>query len=142
MADAVKVDKDHHPISNLDRRAKIGGFLKIFTEFALDSVVNVSFKGFTGGKKVYKIVLDGLKYQPLPVLLDDKNKCKDIESPEEMQAKMEEMQELMNNVKPQNKTSVKPTEGSMPQKKIPNEGIKGSDLLKTKEKRVFIRSRL
>ncbi|KAK9212361.1 hypothetical protein WN943_001743 [Citrus x changshan-huyou] len=138
MADAVKVYKDQHPISNLDRRAKIGGFLKIFTEFALDSAVNVSFKGFTecialqsfcfifdlfyianalflcfceraGGKKVYKAVLDGLKYQPQPLLLDYKKKCRDTESAEEMQVKMEEMQELMNNIKPQNKTSVKPT---------------------------------
>ncbi|KAK9209346.1 hypothetical protein WN944_001712 [Citrus x changshan-huyou] len=142
MADAVKVDRDHHPISNLNSRAKIGGFLKIFTELALDSALNVSVKGVTGGKKVYKIVLDGLKYQPRSLLLDDKNKCKDIESAKEMQAKMEEMQELINNVEPQNKTSVKPTKGSIPQKKKPNEGIKGSDLLKTKEKRILIRSRL
>ncbi|KAL9444186.1 hypothetical protein AB3S75_017379 [Citrus x aurantiifolia] len=142
MADAVKVDKDQHPTSNLDRRAKIGGFLKIFTEFALDSAVNVSFKGFTGRKKVYKAVLDGLKYQPQPLLLDDKKKCRDTESAEEMQVKMEEMQELMDNVKPQNKTSVKPTKGSMPQQKKPNDGIKGSDLPKTKEKRIVIRSRL
>ena len=87
-------------------------------------------------------MLDGLKYQPQPLLLDDKKKCKDTESAEDMQVKMEEMQEFMNNVKAQNKTSAKPTKGSIPQQKKPNEGIKGSDLLKTKEKIIFIRSRL
>lgn len=91
---------------------------------------------------MYKIVQEGFKNQPPSCSLNDKTNSNDIESVEEMQAKMEEMQEDMNVVKQQNKASAKLSERSKPQKKIPNEDIKGSDLLRTNERRVFIRSRL
>lgn len=85
---------------------------------------------------------EGLKSQPRSPSVDDKKKHRDIEPAEEMQARTEEMPKAMNNLKQQIKTSVKLVERSKSHKKIPNEDIKGSDLLKTNEKRIFIRSRL
>lgn len=95
-----------------------------------------------GGRKVYKIVQEGFKIQPSLCSVSDKTNFNGIESMEEMQTKMEKMQEDMNVVKQQSKAAGKLSEGSKPQKKIPDEGIKGSDLLRTNKKRVFIRSRL
>lgn len=91
---------------------------------------------------MYKIVQEGFKIQPSSCSVSDKTNFNGIESMEEMQTKMEEMQEDMNVVKQQSKAAGKLSEGSKPRKKIPDEGIKGSDLLRTNEKRVFIRSRL
>ncbi|XP_031266652.1 uncharacterized protein LOC116125059 [Pistacia vera] len=141
MANVVKFDRDYH-VPDPYRRGKIGWFLTNFTKFTVDSAVNVSFKGVVGGRKLYKILQEGFKNQPPPCSLNERTNLHDIESVEEMQAKMEEMQEDMNIVKQQNKASAKLSEPPKPQKKIPNEDIKGSDLLRTKEKRVFIRSRL
>ncbi|TXG67129.1 hypothetical protein EZV62_008404 [Acer yangbiense] len=136
----VKVVKDHQ-IPKPQGQDKIGRFLSNFTKFAVDSAVNVSFKGVNGGKKVYQFVEERLKNQPPLYCLNAEKK---LEPVEEMQAKMEEMHEGMNILKQQNNTSVKLAEESQIQKKkIPNEeGFKGSDLPETNQKRVFIRSRL
>lgn len=77
--------------------------------------------------------------------LNDKKKPEDFKlAMQELQAK-ELMQENMNKVEQGNKISAKSVDGSEhpePLKKIPNEGNKESDLLKTDKKRVFLRSRL
>lgn len=87
---------------------------------------------------------EGLKdHPPLSASLDDKKKPEDLKLVmEEMHAKMEQMQEDTNIVKQQHKTSAEHVEGSRHPKKMPDEGVQGSDLLQNKKKKIFIRSRL
>lgn len=92
---------------------------------------------------MYEIVQERLKDQPLSTSLDDKKKPLDVKlGMEEMQAKMENMQEYTNIVKQQHEISAKHVEGSDHPKKIPDESIHGSDLPQTNRKKIFIRSRL
>lgn len=92
---------------------------------------------------MYEIVQERLKDQPLSTSLDDKKKPQDVKlGMEEMQAKMEKMQEDSNIVKQQHEISAIHVEGSDHPKKIPDESIHGSDLPQTNRKKIFIRSRL
>ncbi|MGI4421826.1 hypothetical protein ACR2V7_25595 [Klebsiella pneumoniae] len=61
---------------------------------------------------------------------------------EEMQAKMEKMQEDMNNIKQQSKVSIQSAQESEPLRELPNEPAKGPAPQKAYPKKVFIRSRL
>ncbi|KAM1356626.1 hypothetical protein ACFX13_031452 [Malus domestica] len=131
--------------SNPNRREKIGGgLLSNIAKFAIDSTINYSFKAFPGRKQAHQIVREGLKdHPPLSASLDDKKKPEDLKLVmEEMHAKMEQMQEDTNIVKQQHKTSAEHVEGSRHPKKMPDEGVQGSDLLQNKKKKIFIRSRL
>lgn len=92
---------------------------------------------------MYEIVQERLKDQSLSTSLDDKKKPQDVKlGMEEMQAKMEKMQDDTNIVKQQHEISAIHVEGSDHPKKIPDEGIHGSDLPQTNRKKIFIRSRL
>lgn len=95
-----------------------------------------------GGIQVYKIVKEGLKDQPTLLKPNENKKPEVTAAMEEMQARMEKMQEDMNIIKQQSKISMGSAKGSEPLKGFPDEPIKGSALLKTDPKRVFIRSRL
>lgn len=95
-----------------------------------------------GGMKVYKIVKEGLKDQPLSLNPNEIKKPELTAVMEEMQARMGKMQEEMNTIKQHSKISIESAKGSEPLKECPDEPIKGSAPLKTDPKRVFIRSRL
>ncbi|KAL6975373.1 hypothetical protein U1Q18_024168 [Sarracenia purpurea var. burkii] len=126
-----------------DRRAKISQILANIGKFAVESAVSESLKGVNGAIQVYKIVKEGLK-DPPPSLGPNENKKPGLSvAMEEMQAKMEKMQEEMNNIKGQNKVSIQNAKGLEPSKELPNDvPIKESAPPKTDPKRVFIRSRL
>lgn len=97
-----------------------------------------------GRKRGYQIVQEGLKDQPLSVSPDDTKKPEDLKlAMEDMNAKMENMQEDTNIVKQQHNISAEHVMGSADPKKMPDgRGIQGADLLQNNKKRIFIRSRL
>lgn len=137
-----RAEKLKEYVSDPDHREKIGRIISGIGKFAVDSAVNESLKGVTGGIQVYKIVKEGLKDQPLPLNPNESEKPELTAVMEEMQARMEKMQEEMNTTKQQSKISMESAKGSEPLKEFPDEPIKGSAPLKTDPKRVFIRSRL
>ncbi|XP_004294550.1 PREDICTED: uncharacterized protein LOC101309517 [Fragaria vesca subsp. vesca] len=130
---------------NPDRRENTGGLLTHIAKFAIDSTINYSlkFKALAGRKQVYEIVQERLKDQIPSTCLDDKKKPQDVKlGTEEMQAKMEKMQEESNIVKLQHQISAKPVKRSDHPKKMPDESIHGSDVPENNRKKIFIRSRL
>ncbi|XAR67534.1 hypothetical protein NMG60_11002321 [Bertholletia excelsa] len=127
-----------------DRREKIGRILTNIGKFAVDSAVKESLKGVTGGIQVYKIVKEGWDYQS-PSQNSNESKKPDITiRVEEMQARMEKIQEEMDFIKQQSKTQTKDARVLEPLNKFPDEDepVRGSVPPKTDPKRVFIRSRL
>ncbi|KAM5585897.1 hypothetical protein ABKV19_005018 [Rosa sericea] len=130
---------------NPDRQENTGGLLTHIAKFAIDSTINYSLKlkALAGRKQVYEIVQERLKDQTLSTCLDDKKKPQDVKlGMEEMQAKMEKMQEDMNIVKQQHQISAKHVERSDHPKKMPDRSIHGADLPENNRKKIFIRSRL
>ncbi|GAV85363.1 hypothetical protein CFOL_v3_28801 [Cephalotus follicularis] len=138
MSSTVKINgarklNDHVP--NPHHRGKIGRILTKVGEIAVDYAVNVSVQ-LKGGKKVHKIVQEGLKDQPPMSYCDDKKKQEDLQ-----QAKMEEMLEDMNITEQENMVSAESLKGSEPVK-MPNKDNKKLDLTQINGKKFFIRSRL
>ncbi|KAK5786719.1 von Willebrand factor A domain-containing 2 [Gossypium arboreum] len=113
-------------VSNTDRGLNIGSFLKNLSKFAVDSAINVSLKGFTGGKKLYQTFLhEKLKDEPSNVKLMKKEE-------ETQSTKMED-------------TANKAVGGTEPvkkKKKMVPEDLKEMELEDPKRKTIFIRSRL
>ncbi|MBA0859335.1 hypothetical protein Goshw_005920 [Gossypium schwendimanii] len=111
-------------VSNTDRGLNIGSFLKNLSKFAVDSAINVSLKGFTGGKKLYQTFLqEKLKDEPSNVKLMKE---------ETQSTKMED-------------TANKAVGGTEPVKKKKNmvpQDLKEMELEDPKRKTIFIRSRL
>ncbi|XP_022734308.1 uncharacterized protein LOC111287887 [Durio zibethinus] len=136
MPDTIKTDVSHNVLNSICRHT-IGSFLMNLAKFAVESAINVSHKGFTGGKKLYGTFLrEKFEDQPTRLKLED---VKLIEQERQL-AKMEDM----NEVKQQSKTVAgKADRGSEPKKKkkIP-QGIKEMELQDPNRKRIFIRSRL
>lgn len=121
------------------RREKIGRIATDLGKFAFESAVNDSLKRVTGAVQVIKIVRDGLKDQPTSPLFNETKKPEyHTVGMEQMQAKMEKMQEEINSIKLQNKISTECMEDSEPPKKT----SKVSDIQQPDKKRVLIRSRL
>lgn len=123
---------------------KSGWILDSFRKFALDSIGNVSSsmsKALKGRVPLHKTVHEELVNKTLLKPCNNKEKPS-INSPEEeMQAKMEKMQEEMNIVKPTTAASsgnVKP----ILSKKPPPEQLKEKLLLMPNKNRTMIRSRL
>ncbi|XP_059662600.1 uncharacterized protein LOC132308519 [Cornus florida] len=124
------------------RLDKIGRILTNISKLAVDSAVSESLKGVTGGIQVNKIVKEGLNDQ-LSSDNANENKKPDLTIVvEEMQAKMEKMQEDMNSTKQQNDISIQCAQGSEPLKEFSTPPVKGSVPLKTDAKKIMIRSRL
>ncbi|KAE8725957.1 putative LRR and NB-ARC domains-containing disease resistance protein [Hibiscus syriacus] len=116
-----------------DRRLNIGRFLMNLGKSALDSAINVSLKGFTGGKKLYQtIVQERLKDERKRLKLENVK----ISEEERQLTKMED-------IKLQSKTVAdKVAGGSNPSKKKIPQGSKEMELQDSKRKTIFIRSRL
>ncbi|XVE80218.1 hypothetical protein DITRI_Ditri14bG0122100 [Diplodiscus trichospermus] len=132
MADTIRIDASHN-VLNANRRDPIGRFLINLGKFAVDSAINVSLKGFTGGKKLYEIILlERFKDQPTKRKLDDDKLMEEMQS-----AKFQDM----DGVKLQSKTAASKLVGGSEPKKMP-QGIKELDLQDPNRKRIFIRSRL
>lgn len=91
--------------------------------------------------QLYKIVQEGLKDQSPSLSCNDEKKPAKL-TVEELEAKMEKMQEELNNIKAETKTAVAHAKEPDHPKKIPDGPVKGSDLELTDKKRVMIRSRL
>ncbi|KAH1083880.1 hypothetical protein J1N35_023641 [Gossypium stocksii] len=113
-------------VSNTDRSLNIGSFLKNLSKFAVDSAINVSLKGFTGGKKLYQTFLqEKLKDEPSNVKL--------MKEEETQSTKMED-------------TANKAVGGTEPvkrkKKKMVPQDLKEMELEDPKRKTIFIRSRL
>ncbi|CAL5335899.1 unnamed protein product [Camellia sinensis] len=143
--DAVRfngAEKLRDSVSDLGRREKIGQILSNIGKFAVDSAVDESLKGVTGGVQVYKIVKEGLKDQPQSHNSNENKKPDLTFVIEEMHAKMEKMEEDMNNIKQKSEVSSLSAKVSEPLKELPNDPTKGLVPLKTDPKRVMIRSRL
>ncbi|XP_040988302.1 uncharacterized protein LOC121235929 [Juglans microcarpa x Juglans regia] len=134
--------KEHVTIP--ERLDQISRILTSIGKFAVDSAVNDSLKAVTGRKQMHKIVQEGFRHQPASPALDDKKKPEDLKVVmQELQAKEDGVQEDTNKPKQGTRASAKSVNGSSAVlKKKPNDGKKGSDLLETDKKRVFIRSRL
>ncbi|KAF5730655.1 hypothetical protein HS088_TW19G00248 [Tripterygium wilfordii] len=126
----------------LSRREKIGQFLINVRKFAIESAITESLKGVNGMKRVYKIVQERFMDRAPALPSNGQNKCEDFALAEEIRAEMEGAQENMTNLKQENMTSANYVDELQGTKKISNERFKGSDLLETERKRVFIRSRL
>ncbi|GLT67338.1 hypothetical protein SLA2020_396540 [Shorea laevis] len=140
MADAVRVGRAQD-VPTPNRYSMIGSVLTDLRKFAVDSAVNISIKGVTGGKKVYKIMQERLIDRPSPCL-NEKKKPEDCRAVEKMQVKIEEIEEEMDNIKQQSTPSAKTVGVSEPLKKTPSGGNKGLDFDNDNRKRIFIRSRL
>ncbi|GFZ12558.1 hypothetical protein Acr_23g0009430 [Actinidia rufa] len=118
--------------------AKIGRFAKNTAEFAFQEGI----KRFPGGSQLYKFVKEELKDQPSSFNPKENKKPDLTVVMEEMQAKMEKMQEDMNNIKQQSKVPIQSAKESEPLRELPNEPAKGPAPQKAYPKNVFIRSRL
>ncbi|KAG6689400.1 uncharacterized protein LOC122280481 [Carya illinoinensis] len=134
--------KEHVTIP--DRRDQISRILTSIGKFAVDSAINDSLKAVTGRKQMHKIVQEGFRHQPTSPALDDMKKPEDLKVVmQELQAKEDGVQEDTNKPKQGTRLSAKSVNGSSAVlKKKPKDSKKGSDLLETDKKRVFIRSRL
>ncbi|KAK8578499.1 hypothetical protein V6N13_100336 [Hibiscus sabdariffa] len=116
-----------------DPRLNFPGFLMNLTKFALDSAINVSLKGFTGGQKLYQTIVQekliderkGLKLEDAKVMDEQKQSTK-----------MEDVKQKSNTV------ADKAGGGSEPLKKKMPQGLKEMELQDSKRKSIFIRSRL
>lgn len=95
-----------------------------------------------GGVQVYKIVRGGLKDQPNSCPNNGIKKQDLMVAVEEMQAKMEKMQEDVNILKQQNETCAEYSKELEPLKELPDEPTESSASAKTDRKKIFIRSRL
>ena len=95
-----------------------------------------------GGIQLYKNVKEELKDQPSSFNPNENKKPDVTVVMEEMQAKMEKMQEDMNNIKQQSKVPIQSAQESEPLRELPNEPAKGPAPQKAYPKKVFIRSRL
>lgn len=92
---------------------------------------------------MYKIVREGLKDQPNSQRPYIGIKKQDLMvAMEEMQAKMEKMQEDVNILKQQNQTCAEYSKELEPLKEFPDEPTESSASFGTCRKKVFIRSRL
>lgn len=91
---------------------------------------------------MYKIVKEGLKDEPNSYPRQGIKKQDLMIAMEEMQAKMEKMQEEVNILKQQNQTSSVYSGDLEPLKDSADEPLKSVASLQTDRKKVFIRSRL
>ncbi|MCD7464265.1 hypothetical protein HAX54_052365 [Datura stramonium] len=122
-----------------DGREKISRILSKLSKFAVVSAVDESLKTVAGGSKITK---EGLKDQ-LPSRPSSRVEKQDVTAVmEEMQAKMEKLQDDMNNhTKQQNEVSTKCIMG-LESFEFSDEPIKTLTPSKSNKKKVFIRSRL
>ncbi|KAH7546483.1 hypothetical protein FEM48_Zijuj01G0205700 [Ziziphus jujuba var. spinosa] len=127
------------------RHEKFSGLLNHIAKFVFDSTFIHSLKSLAGKKQVKKNEHRVSKYEPFPVSMNDKGKVENLKLVmENMQPKMEKMQEDdVNNIKQQHEISAKyKAAGTGALEKTLDEGNKGSDIVQTQRKKVFIRSRL
>ncbi|KAL3503270.1 hypothetical protein ACH5RR_037719 [Cinchona calisaya] len=136
---AQKLDDD---FPDPHRREKISRVLSNLGKFAVDSAVNESLKSVTGGIQVYKIVKEGLTDQPNSRPHNGNKKQDLMVAMEEMQAKMEKMQEDVNILKQQNQSCTEYSKELEPLKELSDEPPASSASAGTDKKKVFIRSRL
>ncbi|CAN4075514.1 unnamed protein product [Withania somnifera] len=119
-----------------DGREKISDILCKLSKFAIVSAVDESLKTVAGGTKIIK---EGSKDQsPSRPRLDKQDFTVMME---EMQAKMEKLQDDMNNMKQQNEVSAKCAIG-LESFEFSDEPIKRSAPTKSNPKKVLIRSRM
>ncbi|MBA0803932.1 hypothetical protein Gohar_014091 [Gossypium harknessii] len=112
-------------VSNTDRGLNIGSFLKNLSKFAVDSAINVSLKGFTGGKKLYQTFLQ-------EKLKDEASNVK-LMKEETQSTKMEDIaNKAVGGTEPVKKKK----------KKMVPQDSKEMELEDPKRKTIFIRSRL
>ncbi|GMI70479.1 hypothetical protein HRI_000717200 [Hibiscus trionum] len=118
-------------VLDTDRRLNFGRFLLNLSEFALDSAINVSLKGFTGGKKLYEtIVQEKLK---------DERKRSKVGDAKVMEQQRQSTK--MEDIEQKTKTATDKAVETRMKKMIP-QGLKEMELLDSKRKTIFIRSRL
>ncbi|KAK6157429.1 hypothetical protein DH2020_011677 [Rehmannia glutinosa] len=110
-------------------------------KFAVDSAVNESLKGLTRGMQVYAIVKGKLKGQS-PSDISNGDKKQNLVLVEEMQAKLDKMQEDMNNIQQQSTITTLRTEEQEPLKQFFDEPLKSSMPEVSGRRKIFIRSRL
>ncbi|KAM3320574.1 putative protein isoform X1 [Capsicum chacoense] len=119
-----------------DGREKISDILCKLRKFAIVSAVDESLKTVAGGSKIVK---EGSKDQsPSRPKLDRQDLTVMME---EMQAKMEKLQDDVNNMKQQNEASAKCANG-LDSFESSDEPIKRSTPTKSNPKKVLIRSRM
>ncbi|CAN4087416.1 unnamed protein product [Withania somnifera] len=117
---------------------EIGRILSKLSKFAIVSAVGQSLKTYAGGSKIMK---EGLKDQS-PSQPSSRAGRQDVTVVmEEMQAKMEKLQDDMNNTKLQNEVSTNCITG-LESFEFSDEPIKSSTPSKANRKKIFIRSRL
>ncbi|KVH99080.1 uncharacterized protein LOC112514443 [Cynara cardunculus var. scolymus] len=116
-----------------DRRETITRVLTGFSKFAVDSAVNESLKG---GLQLYKIAKEGMKDQEATNL---NNKPRHTLMMEEMQARMEKMEEDLHIIRLDDEDSILCAKDLDPRKEESTEPTEKSE---TDIKKVFIRSRL
>ncbi|CDP05861.1 unnamed protein product [Coffea canephora] len=124
------------------RREKISRVLTNLGKFAVDSAIEKCLESVTGGIQVYQIVREGLKDQPKSRPSNEIKKQDLTVATEEMQAKMEKMQEDVNILKQQNQTCAECSRELEPLKELSDEPIQTPTSAQTDKKKVVIRSRL
>ncbi|CAI9283602.1 unnamed protein product [Lactuca saligna] len=122
-----------------DRRETITRVLTGFGKFAVDSAVNDSLKG---RMQVYKIVKEGLKDEAPVEPANLNNKAPHTLMMEEMQARMEKMEEDLHIIRLDDEDSILCAKDLDPRKDESAEGSEKSSPAKTDVKKIFIRSRL
>ncbi|KAL8226473.1 hypothetical protein R6Q57_016305 [Mikania cordata] len=122
-----------------DRRDTITRVLTGFGKFAVDSAVNDPLKG---GMQVYRLVKEGLKDQSSQETTNLNYKPRHTLMMEEMQARMEKMQEDMHTIRFDDDDSILCAKDLDPRKEELDESNETSAPAKTDVKKVFIRSRL
>ncbi|XP_023552444.1 uncharacterized protein LOC111810104 [Cucurbita pepo subsp. pepo] len=132
------IDGFHHR----DLRTKIIHFLNGVGKFAVDSTIFTSLKAVSGNNQVNKIRQGGLKDTPHSPSLNEKQPEELKLVMDKMAAEMEEAEANKNKMKLHHCTSANIGDGSVPLKKLPGEGPKGSANVMQNKKRIFIRSRL
>ncbi|KAK9072317.1 hypothetical protein SSX86_008750 [Deinandra increscens subsp. villosa] len=122
-----------------DRRETITRVLTGFGKFAVDSAVYDPIKG---GMQEYRIVKDGLKDQSSYEPANLNYKPRHTLMMEEMQARMEKMQEDLHIIRLDDEDSILCAKDLDPRKDDSDESNEKSAPAKTDVKKVFIRSRL
>lgn len=129
----------NHPDHKLKQpaasRLKISWILDSFRQFTFDSIGSLSSKPIKGRVHLHKAVHEELMHKAALT------PCNDKSSEEEMQTKIEKMQQEMNFVKHKNGASSEMMEPLSSNKSSPEE-LKQKLFLMPDRKRIMIRSRL
>ncbi|KAK1435676.1 hypothetical protein QVD17_01442 [Tagetes erecta] len=121
------------------RRETITRVLAGFGKFAVDSAVYDPIKG---GMQVYRVVKEGMKDQSALEPANLNYKPRHTLMMEEMQARMEKLQEDLHIIRLDDEDSILCAKDLDPRKEEPDESNENSAPAKADAKKVFIRSRL